>query len=270
MRRAVEGDRARLLDYLRREPEVNLFIAGDIVNFGFNSPAVDYYIQESDGAISAVLTRYRTNLIPYTRDLSGDLGPITAVMNACLRPVGGWMVSGKKQIIDRIQPLLSLPPRNASDMFLCVCRQVQPRVPLDRLPLVVRASASDAADIYALIQSLQEFAGGGLSVEILAEEIAAGKTRVAIIRDAESGMLVSCASAVAETDAAAMVVLVGTDARHRRKGYASACVYYLVHDLERRGKSACLFFHNPEAGAIYHRLGFVNIGMWKMLKFGGR
>jgi predicted GNAT family acetyltransferase len=240
------------------------------VNFGFNSPAVDYYIQESDGAISAVLTRYRTNLIPYTRDLSGDLGPMTAAVNACLRPVGGWMVSGKKQILDRIQPRLSLPPRNALDMFLCVCRKVQPRVPLDRLPMVVRASASDAAEIYALIQSIREFAGGSMGVETLAEEIASGKTRVAIIRDAESGRLVSCASVVAETDTAAMVILVGTDERHRRKGYASACVYYLVHDLERRGKSACLFFHNPEAGAIYHRLGFVNIGMWKMLKFGGR
>ena len=270
MRRAVEGDRTRLLEYLRCEPEVNLFIAGDIANFGFNSPAVDYYIQESDGSISAVLTRFRTNLLPYTRDLSGDLGPIAEAMNARLRPVGGWMVSGKKQILDRIQPLLSLPPRDARDMFLCACRKVQPGVPPDRLPMVVRASASDAAEIYALIQSLREFAGGGMSVETLAEEIASGKTRVAIIRDAESGMLVSCASAVAETDMAAMVILVGTDVRHRRKGYASACVYYLVHDLERRGKSACLFFHNPEAGAIYHRLGFVNIGMWKMLKFGGR
>ncbi len=146
MRRAVEGDRTRLLEYLRCEPEVNLFIAGDIANFGFNSPAVDYYIQESDGSISAVLTRFRTNLLPYTRDLSGDLGPIAEAMNARLRPVGGWMVSGKKQILDRIQPLLSLPPRDARDMFLCACRKVQPGVPPDRLPMVVRASASDAAE----------------------------------------------------------------------------------------------------------------------------
>jgi predicted GNAT family acetyltransferase len=134
--------------------------------------------------------------------------------------------------------------------------------------MVVRASSSDAAEIYALIQSLREFAGGGISVEALAEEIACGKTRVAIIRDAESGTLVSCASVVAETDTGAMVILVGTDARHRRKGYASSCVYHLVHDLAQRGRSACLFFRNPEAGAIYHHMGFVNIGMWKMLRFG--
>jgi hypothetical protein len=64
-----------------------------------------------------------------------------------------------------------------------------------------------------------------------------------------------------------MLIGVCTEERHRRKGYASACVYYLVSSLERRGKSACLFFRNPAAGAIYHRLGFKDIGMWTMLRF---
>jgi hypothetical protein len=29
----------------------------------------------------------------------------------------------------------------------------------------------------------------------------------------------------------------------------------------------CLFYDNPLAGAIYHRLGFETIGRWGMMKY---
>ena len=44
-------------------------------------------------------------------------------------------------------------------------------------------------------------------------------------------------------------------------------MHRLVVDLEARGKSSVLFFDNPAAGSIYHRLGFRDIGHWRMLTF---
>ena len=37
-----------------------------------------------------------------------------------------------------------------------------------------------------------------------------------------------------------------------------------MHDLLKEGKSLCLFYDNPKAGSIYHRLGFENIDRWTM------
>ena len=267
LRHAEPADQERLLQYLRQEPEFNVFMIGDILNFGFQSEAVDVFVQQSQDAIEGILLRYRKNLIPYTHDPSLPLLPVAEVINDYLGRDSGWMVSGKKAVVEPLQPKLSLKPRTEVETFLCVCRTVCAQVPLDKLPMVRMAHANDSQEIYSLVRSIPEFGGGPMAPADLSQEIEQGKTRVAIVRDPLSASVVSCAFAVAETDMSAMVIAVCTREGHRRKGYASACVYHLVRGLERRGKSACLFFHNPEAGAIYHRLGFKDIGMWKMLRF---
>ena len=41
----------------------------------------------------------------------------------------------------------------------------------------------------------------------------------------------------------------------------------LCADLLSEGKTVCLFYHNPKAGAIYKRLGFADIGMWMLIRY---
>ena len=64
-----------------------------------------------------------------------------------------------------------------------------------------------------------------------------------------------------------MIIGVAThpDPKYRRQGYATACTAALVKDLASRGKSACLFYENPQAGSIYKRIGFRDQGMWRMI-----
>ena len=40
----------------------------------------------------------------------------------------------------------------------------------------------------------------------------------------------------------------------------------LFKDVMDEGKLLCLFYDNPEAGRIYKRLGFTDIGMWTMYR----
>lgn len=40
----------------------------------------------------------------------------------------------------------------------------------------------------------------------------------------------------------------------------------LMADVLEEGKSLCLFYDNPEAGRIYKRLGFKDIGRWTMYR----
>lgn len=76
--------------------------------------------------------------------------------------------------------------------------------------------------------------------------------------------LVSSASTTAENSASAMVVGVCTHPDFTKIGYASQCMERLCKDLINESKSLCLFYDNPDAGRIYKRLGFQDIGFWTM------
>ncbi len=263
LRQAEERDRAALLDWLRREPEFNLFIIGDILTYGMRSEEIEVFIESRRGLIEAVLLRFRENFIPAARDDSADLAAIAGRINTALAAAGRRFVSGKREVVERVQPLLQRRPSTVHDQFFSVCRELKAEVPLGALPLVRAAGGADADGIAALWDDTF----GKQERLRLRDDIERGVTRAALVRAPESGEIASAAAAVAESDSAAMIIGVATHPDHRRKGYATACVYRLVEDLRAKGKSACLFFHNPAAGTIYHRLGFTDIGMWKMLKF---
>ena len=266
-RHAENADMERLLGYLQREPEFNLFIIGDIMNRGLGSDVIDVFVGERGRAIECVLLRYRTSLIPYAHDLTADLSECEQKLSHYLRQGGDWTVSGRSEIVARIQSLLAVHPASERDLFFCVCRRLRAEVHLTQLPLVWIAGPADAREVLNLLGSIAEFEGPRLSEDEFREETEGGTRVTALIRDPLSGEVVSAASSVAESDASAMILGVATRPDHRNKGYASACVYRLVKDLERKGKSACLFFNNPAAGNIYHRLGFMDIGMWRILRF---
>ena len=266
-RHAEETDRASLLEYLRREPEFNLFIIGDILNFGLRSEVIDVFVQESRGVYDAALLRYTNSLIPYTHSLGVDLSPCIRRINKYVEGGAQWVLSGKKDIIESIEPRLARRPESEKDLFFCVCRELRSEMPLIQLPSVRMATGADAHEIVDLLCAIAEFSGAPGDPQRVAQEIEQGKTVKAMIRHPASGRLICVASCVAESDASAMIVGVATRQGHRNRGYATACVYRLVCDLQKNGKSACLFFNNPAAGTIYHRLGFKGIGMWKMLNF---
>ncbi|EQI88936.1 acetyltransferase family protein [Clostridioides difficile P2] len=59
-----------------------------------------------------------------------------------------------------------------------------------------------------------------------------------------------------------MIIGVGTHPKYRAKGLATKCLIKLCSELLRENKIPCLFYDNEEAGKIYKKLGFENIGKW--------
>ena len=268
LRKATERDRAAVLRYLRAEPEVNLFIVGDILARGFSCDINEVFIQGTPRRIEGVLLRWRRSLIPYARDLSADLAPLAGQAGHFLASQGDWMLSGKQAVVRAVEARLRRKPDHARDHFLCACRKLELGIPLEHLALVRVAAGTDSPQVNALTARIEEFPGPQLTDAELRSEIEGGTRRVAVIRNPADGRVISMASAVTETPEAAMIIAVATDPRFRGRGYASACAAQLVQDLNRRGKSACLFYNNPAAGRIYQQLGFREIGRWRMLTFG--
>jgi len=80
----------------------------------------------------------------------------------------------------------------------------------------------------------------------------------------ESEEIISAVSTSAETSTSAMIVNVCTLLKYRGKGYASAILSKILDDLLKEKENVCLFYDNLEAGRIYQKKGFKEIGIWKI------
>lgn len=110
---------------------------------------------------------------------------------------------------------------------------------------------------------ISEFSNGSNNFKnILLNEFKAGTAHGYYVE--VDGNIVSYAQASGENSMSAMVGSVMTDMKYRKSGFASACIKVLCNDLIKQGKALCLYYKNPEAGAIYRRIGFKEIGFWSM------
>ena len=117
-------------------------------------------------------------------------------------------------------------------------------------------------ELYKLRRSIEEFSEFPFSPEVLKKTFETNTGRTFYVR--EGNRIISSASTTAENSSSAMIIGVCTLKGYRNRGYATACITALCNELLEKGKSLCLFYDNPDAGRIYQRMGFREIGMWCM------
>lgn len=130
------------------------------------------------------------------------------------------------------------------------------------LSSVRQATLGDVEELVDLLNSIPEFADSEQTVERKRRELEDGTSRAVYIR--EDDQMVATASTTAENSLSAMVVGVATLEDFKRKGYATKCMISLCSQLLSEGKEMCLFYDNLEAGVIYKRIGFKDIGYWML------
>jgi len=89
----------------------------------------------------------------------------------------------------------------------------------------------------------------------------------------ENAHPVSCAFNARNTENGAGINGVYTPPHYRGKGYASSLVAELSQSLLERGNKFCFLFvnaENPNACAIYRKIGFHNLCLFDEIKFGGK
>lgn len=277
MRRLTAADSVWLTDYLRKEPEYNLFLLGDLENFGFDVPFQDlmaYRKPETPDLVDSVLLRYHNHFIVYSDHDDFVVDPLLSA----LKYPDLDILSGKKEVIDRLQPYLQ--DYHFREMFLMKrpVGECAPSAPKDNAgpsiqkqsgtdPTITDATRADVPELAAFIHSIEEFRNNNTTLEQrikeLTSSISESGTRYVLIR--ENGIIVACAGTTAENNCSAMVVGVATAPGHRGRGYATRLVSRLCTYHQIAGRDyLCLFYDNPSAGIIYRRLGFVDAGIWVM------
>lgn len=265
MRRLDESDRDRVMAYLKKEPEYNLFLIGDIENFGMSTDFQDIMAFEKDGEIDSILLRYHHSFIPYSSNPEFETAPLLSALDTPVLHI----MSGKQSVIDRLMPHLEgfdykssyLMKLGRGDLIEGDSRPEPEGVVLSA------ATIDDVPAMVDFVAGVVEFTHMGTRQERITQmNISFEKNAIHYYLYKHQEQIIAIAGTTAENSISAMVVSVATDPAWRGRGLASGLVTALAKNLlADQMEYLCLFYNNPEAGRIYRRLGFRDAGEWIMV-----
>ncbi|MBW7652273.1 GNAT family N-acetyltransferase [Anoxybacillus sp. ST4] len=256
IRKLSEADHDVVFSFLKQEPSLNLFIIGDIEAFGYEQEFQELWGDfDENSRLRAVLLRFYDSYIPYAPG-DFDIDGFAEVMRNASHPV---RLSGKTELVAKFEPLLPLGKKRVT--YFCECNEIIFPEEQSRYE-IKQATVDDVDRILELRSRITEFSVLPSSRDMLVKSLETNTGRVYYIE--EDGCMVSSVATTAENTLSAMVVGVCTHPDYRQKGYASEIMKRVIQDYVRAEKTLCLFYDNPNAGRIYKRLGFYDIGMWTM------
>lgn len=258
IRKLVENDRNIVLEYLSEEPSINLFIIGDIENFGFDTEFQELWAEfDIDNNIKAVMLRYHESFVPYSHNEDFDIIGFIEIYNS-FQTDRSKILSGVDRIINLFKNRIDY--NDIQETFFCELKNDKNLIKDFSLD-IKKANVSDAKRVFDLIAQIEEF--HSVPLERTIKKIETNTGRIYYIEENDS--MVSVSQTTAENRYSAMIVGVATLPGYRKKGYMSMCLSKLCIDCLEDEKTLCLFYDNPKAGSVYHKLGFKTIGKWIML-----
>lgn len=262
-REAQEADKAKIVAFAGKEPELNLFLLGDLEFYGFGHDFLKVWVEE-DGAgnLRTVLLKFHGNMLLCGEDAGDDPKTLLELVAAN----GGVFLSCAGTVFPFLKPSL---PEEADVRPMKMARMKtfrDPGIPLESASL---ALPEDAGDILREMWQIEEFRPlltGTPEQRIPRTEsmIRSGFEAHYLIR--KDGALAAHANTSVASSRAAMIGGVFTPVQFRGRGLATAVVARLCKDLLDSGKTPVLFFENPEAARIYHRLGFEDFADWFIVR----
>jgi uncharacterized protein len=258
IRKLVETDHEVVFAYLKQNPALNLFIIGDIEAFGYEQDFQELWGEfEEDGTVNAVLLRYHGTFI-ISAEGTYDAEGFASVMKGY--DFTGF--SGSQDAVEKMEHLLSLEHLEKLDSYFAECT-IAECVSTGTHEVKV-ATLEDVDRIMEIRKAIPEFHITDGARNMLQQSMETKTGRTYYIED--DGEMISLASTTAENSLSGMVVGVCTQEHARQKGYVTHILEHLICDLIHEKKTLCLFYNNPQAGKIYKRLGFKDIGHWRMYR----
>jgi len=238
---------------LRQEPAYNLYFLGNLESLGFDDAICEWWGSFRDGRLVGVLMRYMSGWNVY--DTPGtDLAAFGRIVD--VHPAGAKRLQDNTHTAPSLLPFLRryraarVTPHQLCDLNAA-----------DFTPLPLKAFVRRAilTDLEALAAFYADAGKMTRSRRAIQRPLQAGRVFVAEV----NGEIVSAALTNAETDDLAMIGGVYTPPSHRNRGYASSVMTELCRSLLNDGKRPVLYYEDPAAATVYHRLGFRERGVWR-------
>ena len=252
MIRCSEEHKKITLDYLYKNKELNLFMIGDILNYGFDSKFQTVFM-DIDREINSIYLIYRDNLV-----LSSNSSLIDKLfVSKLVDEFNIKNISGTKDIIDQLD---NLKDWRKQECFFASIKEIEKDVDTS---IVENLKLEDTKK---LVDALNSVFNSETKIEVLEEEIKDETARHYVIYNNDE--IITHAGTSAECEGLAMIIGVFTMFGFRKQHNALKCVSKLCSDLLNENKTPCLFYSNPDAAKMYKMLGFKDVGEYTLLKKG--
>ncbi|MDY0277767.1 MAG: GNAT family N-acetyltransferase [Acholeplasma sp.] len=252
-------DQDMVLSYLYQDITFNIFIIGDIETYGMETEFQRVYGEFDDkNQLLSVFLRYHENAVYYSHRHYFNLDYLSIFQDDSF-----IYISGKTELMNLLKPYLV----NYKQKSTYFCKAEKLSECYESSPLVHEIKTKEEASrLYDLMIQIDEFGyRESHTRERFIEQKTSDTSMGITLYIEEDDRVVASVATTAETTQNAMIVAVATHPNYRNKGYASILMKALMSIyFHEKKKSLCLFYDNPKAGAIYHRLGFVTIGTWDM------
>jgi len=257
IRKALPSDLLAIQTLCAFDSSRLLFIDGDIAQNGLETDYQETWIEIEDNLIRGLFLRYHANFVFYFKHPLKDIQGFESLMTDKIK-----MISACKKDIDAMPE--SIKSRfTFRTMYFCECPVLKVQ-PITVTPIT--ATVNDVPEIVELLSHIQEFQATEANtpkeerIRNMEDRYRAHKVHGFILK--EDGKVIAHASTGVETASGVMVGAVATEPAYRKKGYGRAVVTAVSAYALQHGQKPCLFYDNPEAGKIYHDLGYVTFDLW--------
>ena len=266
IRKLQEQDRQQTMDFLSVQASKNLFIIGDIETYGFQQDFQELWGEfDEHEVLIAVMLRYYESFILYSPSIYGAKDFMDIILTY-EKPA----VSGDGKVLEQMKPYMDEEIFRLNDTFFAECTKASLKT--DSLDSGLKnqiqiLTKDDIPELVTMRNEIKEFNIMGTveeQIERFENDLKNKAGRTYFVR--EDSKIVSAVSTSAENRFSAMIVGVCTLPQYRNKGYVSTLMGKMMHDIFEEKGTVCLFYDNPAAGAIYKRIGFYDIGIWRLYR----
>ena len=259
IRKLHEGDRAALNDLLSSTPEVNLYAQGNADVLGFARDFCEFFGDfDREGQMRGYANRYMVGWAVFGQT-SADFAGLAALVDA---DPGAQRLQDNPGGVPSLLPFLR--------RYYAARDEEQELMRLDRAHfrpadapagVIVRRATLD--DLPALVGIYSD--AGSLSRTPAGTErpLRDGTVYVAEVGIEHKKAIVGSALTNAQSTTMAMVGGVYTDPAFRGRGLGQAVTSALCAELLSLDLVPVLYWHAPDAGHVYAKLGFRRIGFWR-------
>lgn len=258
-----------LIKFVSVEPEVNLYILGDLEAYGLGHP-VSVAALDNDSTWAAVVLDLHNNFVVYSRDCLCDHKAIAEHIKHYAVDGIPRHLNARLDIAQALAP--HFPEMTLDECKLATCTMLddsynQPASSKVTVREMKDADYGELIDLYNEIEeSTQRILDSDERNQAIRRKIESARNGCETVGIYKSGRLVSAASTSAAYSRGAMLTGVATLPKERGCGYATLAVERLCSDCFNRGMDhICLYYNNPVAARIYKRIGFKDIADFGML-----
>jgi predicted GNAT family acetyltransferase len=256
IRKLNEADREKAVACLEKMAAYTVFFVADLDKFGFDSDFFSLWGEEDGaGSFEFIFGRFFDTLILFSVKDTFDAPKIARFLKE--NGIGYKVLVARDRVFMEYARTESFS--NVHRAYLCELTRESFRPVKSDIQTDI-ARKEDVRDICALRDTIEEFREFTIGPEEMEKSLTG--SRGIVVR--EGGRVVSVAMCSAVTAKYANIGGVCTYREYRGRGYAGKAVSDLSAMMLDAGLNCILSYDNPEAGSIYRRLGYKEIGFMNL------